>query len=65
MKNVFSKRKEENVLGKLFVEHSLCNRFKNSLKNDQMFNGELNFQRVASIVIIYMIRVDLDIQNNI
>ena len=50
IKRVLKQRKEENILGKLFVEQSLCNRFKHSLKNE-MFNGELNFQRVASIVI--------------
>ena len=42
-KTCFEKRKEENILGKLFVEQSLCNRFKHSLKSE-MFNGELNFQ---------------------
>ena len=37
-KTCFEQRKEENILGKLFVEQSLCNRFKHSLKNE-MFNG--------------------------
>lgn len=31
-----------NVLGKLFVEHSLCNLFRNSLNNEK-FNGEYIF----------------------
>lgn len=32
----------ENILRKLVVKHSMCNRFRNSLTNEK-FNGEHNF----------------------